>query len=91
MTYDLDFSEDGLVEQPSIELLETLGWDFVNCMEEAFPSVGRSELGRETRRDVLLLTRLEEAIQRLNPDLESAAVTATVEEQIATNISKLLE
>ena len=80
MNYDLDFSEDGLVEHPSIELLRTLGWDFVNCMEEGFPSGGRSELGRETRRDVLLLTRLEEAIQRLNPDLESAAVTATVEE-----------
>jgi len=80
LNYDLDFSEDGLVEQPSIELLETLGWDFVNCMGEVFPSGGRSELGRETRRDVLLLTRLEEAIQRLNPDLESAAVTATVEE-----------
>ena len=44
MNYDLDFSEDGLVEHPSIELLRTLGWDFVNCMEEGFPSGGRSEL-----------------------------------------------
>ena len=40
-------------------------------MDETFSTGARSELGRETRRDVLLLTRLEEAIQRLNPDLES--------------------
>ena len=80
MSYNLDFSEDGLVEQPSVDLLSSLGWDFVNCMEEFFPPGGRSELGRDSRRDVLLLTRLEEAIRRLNPDLEPAAVSATVEE-----------
>lgn len=80
MTYNLDFSEDGLVEQPSIELLQTLGWEFVDCMEEAFPSGGRSELGRETRRDVLLFSRLEGAIRRLNPDLEEGGVAAAVRE-----------
>jgi type I restriction enzyme, R subunit len=80
MIYDLDFSEDSLVEQPSIKLLSDLGWDFVNCIEEVFPSSGRSKLGRETRRDVLLLTRLEEAIRRLNPGLESTGISAAVHE-----------
>jgi type I restriction enzyme R subunit len=80
LAIDLDFSEDGLVEQPSIDLLGKIGWGFLNCMNEVFPSNGRSELGRESRRDVLLLTRLEESIQRLNPDIESAAVIATVDE-----------
>ena len=80
MTYDLDFSEDGLVEQPSIELLSGLGWNFVNCMDEQFPAGGRSELGRESRRDVLLLTKVENAIARLNPDLDAAARSAAVVE-----------
>ena len=34
MTFNLDFSEDGLVEQPSIDLLESLGWNFMSCLED---------------------------------------------------------
>jgi len=80
MSFNLDFTEDGLVEQPSIDFLKELGWEFMNCMEEKFPSGSNSHLGRGNRSEVLLKTRLYDAIQRLNPGLDNSIFTLAIAE-----------
>jgi type I restriction enzyme, R subunit len=72
------YSEDELVEQPAIGLFESLGWQTMSAMEEVFgPS---STLGRETSGDVVLIPRLRAALERLNPQLPSAAIASAVDE-----------
>ena len=60
------FSEDQLIEQPAIGLLEELGWARLDCFDE-FSQAGGSPLGRETKSEVVLTSRLRPALQRLNP------------------------
>jgi len=59
------YTEAGLVEGPSLELLEDLGWTHVNAFEEHFGPTGT--LGRDTQRDVFLTHRLRDALLGLNP------------------------
>jgi len=59
------YTEGGLVEQPSLELLAQLGWTVVDAFSEAFGPNGT--LGRDSRRDVVLTHRLREALSWLNP------------------------
>jgi len=101
------YTEDHLVEQPAIQLMQhELGWDVVNCFGEwtllrqpffAEATNGRgfegqgggvSALGREgkpspprlrrPRREVVLVSRLRPALQRLNPDLPVEAIEGAV-------------
>ncbi len=72
-----NYSEDTLVEQPTIELFEALGWDTYHGLHE-FDS-GPSPLGRETRAEVVLTQRLRPALERLNPDLPPAALDVAIE------------
>ena len=72
------YTEDYLVEQPAMELLQTIGWDIKNCYNEVFGKDGT--LGRETASDVVLTRYLRDAIIRLNPDIDVDAVTLAVEE-----------
>ena len=58
-------TEDQLVEQPAIQLFATLGWETVSASDEAMGSTGT--LGRETTADVVLMSRLRAALERLNP------------------------
>ena len=73
------YSEDQLIEQPAISLLKQLGWETLDCYSE-FSQVGGSPLGRETKSDVVLTSRLRPALKRLNPDASDAAVDAAIEE-----------
>ena len=50
-----DFTEDKLIEQPTIALFAELGWETAECYYEVFGSQGT--LGRETPNEVLLLSR----------------------------------
>jgi len=50
------YTEDVLVEQPTIGLFAELGWTTVAAMEEVFGLSGT--LGRETSGEVVLLPRL---------------------------------
>ena len=74
------YTEDQLVEQPAIGLFAELGWQTVSALEEIFgaPSPGLSatlshpmgegaSLGRETKGEVVLVSRLRAALERLNP------------------------
>ncbi|MYB67446.1 MAG: type I restriction endonuclease subunit R [Gemmatimonadetes bacterium] len=58
------YSEDALVEQPAIKLLEELGWEIVK---------GR-DLKRETQSDAMLTARLCPALKRLNPQVPPEAI-----------------
>ena len=46
-----DFSEDALIEQPAIQLMESLGWKSVNCFAETFGNAmpHRTQLGAADR------------------------------------------
>lgn len=73
------YTEDHLVEQPAIELIrDELGWAYQYCYDEW--SGGRSVLGRESKRDVVLVERLRPALEKLNPDLPAEALNAAAEE-----------
>jgi type I restriction enzyme R subunit len=87
------YTEDQLVEQPAIGLFAELGWQTVSALEETFgaPSPGLAatlshpmgegaSLGRETKGEVVLVSRLRVALERLNPALPPEAITAAVDE-----------
>ena len=72
------YTEDQLVEQPAIGLFSELGWTTVSALEETFGASGT--LLRETKSEVVLVSRLRAALERLNPALPSEAITAAVDE-----------
>jgi type I restriction enzyme R subunit len=72
------FSEDSLVEKPSIDLLARLGWKTYNAYREF--EYGASSLGRETKGEVVLKVRLREALYKLNPGAPSEAVDQAIDE-----------
>jgi len=87
------YTEDQLVEQPAIGLFAELGWTTMSALEEIFgtPSPGLAatlshpmgegaSLGRETKGEVVLVSRLRAALERLNPALPPEANTAAVDE-----------
>lgn len=65
------YSEDGLVEQPALELLSQLGWSVVNAWSESFGPAGT--LGRDSMHDVVLTHRLRDALTALNPGVPEPA------------------
>ena len=70
------YTEDQLVEQPAIGLFAELGWTTVSALEETFGPTGT--LQRETKGEVVLVSRLRAALERLNPALPPEAITAAV-------------
>ena len=72
------YTEDQLVEQPAIGLFAELGWQTVSAMEETFGATGT--LLRETKGEVVLVSRLRTALVKLNPALPPEAITAAVDE-----------
>ena len=71
------YSEDQLVEQPAIGLFAVLGWQTVSALEETFGAGGT--LGRETKGEVVLGSRLRATLVMLNPSLPPAAFTAAAD------------
>jgi len=72
------YSEDALVEQPAIALLESLGWKTINAYSEF--DHGTSILGRETKAEVILKTHLRLALLRINPDVAVESIHQAIEE-----------
>jgi type I restriction enzyme R subunit len=68
------YTEDQLVEQPAIGLFAELGWVTVSALEETFGATGT--LLRETKGEVVLVSRLRAALERLNPALPPEAIAA---------------
>src|SRR3972149_3578874 len=73
-----NFSEDSLVEQPAIALFAELGWETADCYEETFGPQGT--LVRETSNEVILLSHLLPALERLNPDLSPEVFQLAIDE-----------
>jgi type I restriction enzyme, R subunit len=81
----MTYTEDTLVEQPAIQLLQQLGWQACNCYDEV---CGEREhlspralyLGRAARAEVVLTERLRAALEALNPHAPREAVALAVEE-----------
>ena len=70
-------TEDQLVEQPAIQLFATLGWETASALDEVMGPTGT--LGRETTAEVVLMSRLRTALERLNPTATPEAVALAIE------------
>ena len=75
---NIDYSEDFLVEQPAISLFRELGWQAMGCFKEICGLQGT--LGRETRADVVLISKLRPGLEKLNPDIPPEAISLAIEE-----------
>ncbi|NWF36664.1 type I restriction endonuclease subunit R [Mariprofundus sp. KV] len=73
-----DYSEDGLVEQPAIQLFGELGWETVNATDEMLGAEGT--LGRDVKGEVILGARLRSKVQRLNSGFPEVAINAAIDE-----------
>jgi type I restriction enzyme R subunit len=77
------YTEDQLVEQPAIGLFAELGWAVAGPPPNAGVAGEPRDaglLGRETKGEVVLVSRLRAALERLNPTLPPEAITAAVDE-----------
>src|ERR1035438_6421593 len=72
------YTEEQLVEQPAIQLFKELGWQTVSALEESLGATGT--LLRETKGEVVLVSRLHAALERLNPAMPPEAIAAAVDE-----------
>ncbi len=72
------FNELAVVEQPALDLLAELGWTVLSASEETFGPAGT--LGRDSTADVVLVHRLRDAIDYLNPDLPELVRTEALAE-----------
>ena len=79
------YGEFGLVEQPAIDLLTSLGWSHKNLHAESFGELGSE--GRESEHQVVLTRRLRGALKALNPGLPADACAQAIE-QIAQDRSR---
>jgi len=82
MSYE--YSEDGLVEAASQEVLEALGWQVETAWHKESLSIqaDRSDglLGRANKSEVILQRYLLAALQQLNPDLPSSAYQSAMDQ-----------
>ena len=77
MSYE--YSEDGLIEQATQDVLEELGWKVVTAWQnESFGEDGL--LGRENKSEVILSRYLLQALEKLNPNLPETAYEQAIEQ-----------
>ena len=88
------YTEHQLVEQPAIGLFAELGW----AVAGPPPSAGVAGephdaglLGRETKGEVVLVSRLRAALERLNPTLSREAIATALDELARDRSAMLLE
>ena len=74
-----EYSEDGLIEQATQDVLEELGWQVVTAWQnESFGEAGL--LGRDNKSEVILSRYLIQALEKLNPNLPKTAYEQAVEQ-----------
>ncbi|PSB44852.1 DEAD/DEAH box helicase [filamentous cyanobacterium Phorm 6] len=79
MTQPHPDSEEAL-ELETVALFEKLGYTTANCYSEW--NSGTSNLGRETRSEVVLTSKLQPALEKLNPHLPKPAINLAIEQLI---------
>jgi type I restriction enzyme, R subunit len=83
MSYE--YSEDGLIEQATQDVLEELNWKVVTAWQnESFGENGL--LGRDNKSEVILSRYLLQALEKLNPNLPKTAYEQAIE-QISQKIT----
>jgi type I restriction enzyme, R subunit len=75
------FSESGLVEKPTLALLESLGYQAIDAFAESYGprSADAGGPGRDDRSQVILRHRLRPKLAELNPRLPAQALDQAVE------------
>jgi type I restriction enzyme R subunit len=78
------FSEQGLVEKPTLALLGQLGFEVINAYTEQFgvDAALNGSPGRDDRSEVVLRHRLRPKLGQLNPDLPSQAFDHALEQLV---------
>jgi type I restriction enzyme R subunit len=76
------FSEDALVEQPALELLESLGYEVLDGFSEVLgeAAVGTGGLGRDDQSEVILRHRLVPILVELNPTVPRNSIDEAIDE-----------
>jgi type I restriction enzyme, R subunit len=72
------YSENRLVEQPTIQLFAELGWRTATAIEDVLGPSGT--LKRETKSEVVLVPSLRATLERLSPTLPADAVSFAISE-----------
>src|SRR6266496_2247616 len=72
-----EYTEDALIEQPAIELLDELGWEPANLFRETFGLDGTE--GRKNNREMILTRRLLAKLKEFNPNLPDDAYNQAIE------------
>ncbi|MGI8428482.1 MAG: HsdR family type I site-specific deoxyribonuclease [Solirubrobacteraceae bacterium] len=77
-----DFSERGLVEEPTLALLGQRGYETANGYTELFGAdhAFAGGLGRDDQSQVVLHHRLRPKLASLNPDVSAAGIEAAIDE-----------
>ena len=70
-------TEGLLVERPAIQLFSAMGWATVSAADEVVGPTGT--LGRETTAQVILVSRLRAALERLNPTVPPEAFATAID------------
>lgn len=78
MVPPVGFSEDGVVEQPAIEVFKSLGWRYQNLFEEKMGVDG--DHGRDNRNEVVLRKDFYQAINALNPNSSTSSIDQAFDE-----------
>ena len=68
---------EAALELSTIALFQQLGYTTANCYSEWIS--GTSNLGRETKSEVVLISKLQPALEKLNPHLPKQAITLAIE------------
>lgn len=74
----MTYTEDELIEQPTINLLSDIGWQTLDCYSEVFGEEGT--LGRDNRSEVILARELRKAIVKINPACTENEINRAIEE-----------
>lgn len=81
------YGELMLVEQPAIELIQTLGWVHADLYAETFGERGTE--GRDSEHHVILMRRLRAALEKLNPGLPADAYAQAIEQLVRDRSQQL--
>ena len=73
---DPKFNEDTLSEQPGIEQLKRLGYDYIHG--DQFDPELKEGCERASRRDVVLISRLKKKLAEINPELTEESINKAV-------------